>query len=95
MVAAMIHPTLPPISELQPHLDKLEANQGSVVLIAIEVPEVCNFSRVTVGWFSKGERDALRKALLKARAKRQSHQEGRGDLAAKESSEDSQPKAKA
>jgi D-arabinose 1-dehydrogenase-like Zn-dependent alcohol dehydrogenase len=34
-----------PISELQPHLERLEANPGSIVLLAIEKPQVCHFAR--------------------------------------------------
>lgn len=78
----MIVPTLPPTAELQPHLDRLERNPGSIILLAIEVPEVCNFARVTVGWFDAEERKALRAALERARKKRaQSHDVGAGDLA--------------
>ena len=66
----MIPATLPSISELQPQLAKLEANSGSVVIIAIEQPEVCKFTRTTWAWLSREERKALRSALAQARKRR-------------------------
>jgi hypothetical protein len=67
----MIPPRFPDPTELQPALDKLEGHPRSVVLLAIEQPEVCNFCRVTWGWFSAAERKALRRALAGCRTKRQ------------------------
>ena len=83
--------SLPTPEELRPSLDRLEANAGSIVLIVIEVPEICNFTRTMITWLSKQEREALRRALLKARAKRQSHDVDRGDLSASKSTHDSRP----
>jgi hypothetical protein len=40
----MIPPSLPSADDLQPLLDKLEANPGSVILIALDQPEVCNYA---------------------------------------------------
>ena len=75
----MINPILPTIEELRPQLDRLEANPGSVILLAIEQPEVCNFGRCTVAWLSWEERKTLRTALENARKKReQSHDVGAG-----------------
>ena len=62
----MIPPRFPDPTELQPLLEKLEAYPGSVVLLAIEQPEVCNFCRVTFD-----ERKALRRALEVCRRKRE------------------------
>ena len=67
----MIPPTWPSAAELQPALDKLEAHPGSLVLLAIEQPEVCNFCRVTFAWLSADERKALRRALEVCRRKRE------------------------
>ena len=67
----MIPPRFPDPTELQPLLEKLEAHPGSVVLLAIEQPEVCNFCRVTVAWLRADERKALRRALEACRRKRQ------------------------
>jgi hypothetical protein len=65
--------SLPSIEDLQPQFDRLEANPGSVVLLAIEQPGICNFARVTEGWFSKEERkrvqDSSRTRTQKARDK--------------------------
>jgi uncharacterized membrane protein len=49
---------------------KLEAAPGSVVLIAVEQPELCNFARCTAAWLSQEDRQALKTALEKARKKR-------------------------
>lgn len=46
----MILPILPTVEDLRPQLDRLEANPGSVILLAIEQPEVCNFARCTGAW---------------------------------------------
>ena len=68
----MIEPKLPTADDLKPSLEKLEANPGSVVLIAVELAEShCNFARCSWGWFSGQERKALRRALETARRKRQ------------------------
>ena len=61
---------LPTAEDLQPQLDRLEANPGSVILVAIEQPEVCNFARCTVAWLSREERKTLKIALENARQKR-------------------------
>jgi hypothetical protein len=74
----------PAISELQPQLEQLEANPGSVLLLAVEMAESqCNFCRVTWAWLSKQERRTLKSALERARKKRAAlRQEARGELAA-------------
>ena len=61
---------LPTPQELQPWIEKLEAAPGSVVLIAVEQPEVCNFARCTCAWLSREERQAIRRALEVCRRKR-------------------------
>ena len=66
----MIAPTLPSADELRPHLARLEATPGSVLLIAVELPGTQNFCRVTCGFFDAGERKALRAALARCRKKR-------------------------
>ena len=58
---------LPKVAGLQPQLDRLEANPDSVILLAIEQPEVCNFGGVTWAWLSKVERQTLKTALERAR----------------------------
>jgi hypothetical protein len=68
----MIPPSFPSAAELQPALEKLEGHPGSVVLVAIEQPEVCNFTRVTWSWLSREERKALKAGLERARQKRRS-----------------------
>jgi hypothetical protein len=51
--------------------------------VAIEIPEVCNFTRTAWAWISREERKALRRALEAARKKREkSHDVDRSDLAA-------------
>ena len=67
----MIPPVLPSGPELQPWLAKLETNEGSIVLIALESFRTRSDCRCTIGWFDATEKVALRKALLKAKAKRQ------------------------
>ena len=67
----MLAPTLPTLSELQPHLDKLNAHPGSIVLIAIETLETQNYPRIGVAWLSAAERKDLRAGLTKARKRRQ------------------------
>jgi uncharacterized membrane protein len=79
----MIPPKLPGPIELGPCLDQLARHPGSVILVAIEQPEVCNFTRTTSAWLSREERNALRRALEAARKKREkSHDVDRSDLAA-------------
>jgi hypothetical protein len=86
----VIPPTLPTTADLQSQLERLEANSGSVVIIAIEQPEVCNFTRCTWAWLSRTERQSLRAALEKARAKREAGAcAPRGDLAACSEGDDS------
>ena len=59
----------------------MESHPGSVVLIAVEQPEVCNFARCTAAWLSREERKTLKTALEKARKKRALlRQDARGDL---------------
>ena len=70
-MATMITPKLPGPAELAPYLEKLEAAPGSIVLVAIEVPEVCNYARATCAWLSKQEREAIRRALEVCRKKRE------------------------
>ena len=67
----MITPKLPGPTELGPHLQKLEAHPGSIILVAIEQPEICNFARTTVAWLSREERIAVRRALEIAKRKRE------------------------
>ena len=67
----MTPPKLPGPSELAPYLQKLEAHPGSIILVAIEVPEVCSFARTTCAWLSREERKALKLALERARKKRE------------------------
>ena len=58
---------LPNVADLQSHLDRLEANPGSVILLAIQMAEpCCNFTRCTCAWLSKAQRKALRLALERA-----------------------------
>ena len=72
---------LPTPQDLAPWIQKLEAVPGSVVLIAVEQPEVCNFARCTAAWLSREERKTLKTALEKARRKRALlRQEAGGDL---------------
>lgn len=79
----MIPPKLPGPTELGPRLQQLYRHPGSVILIAIEQPEVCNFTRTTFAWLSREERKALRTALERARKKREkSHDVDHSDLAA-------------
>lgn len=87
----MSAPRLPGPSELAPCLEQLQRHPGSVVLIAVEVPEVCNFARTTWAWISREERKALRRALESARKKREkSHDVDRSDLAAVSETNDSE-----
>ena len=44
---------LPTPQDLAPWIEKLEGHPGSVVLIAVEIPEVCNFARCTAAWLSR------------------------------------------
>jgi hypothetical protein len=67
----MIPPQLPGPTELGPCLEQLERHPGSVILVAIEQPEVCNFTRCTWAWISREERIALKLALERARRKRE------------------------
>jgi uncharacterized membrane protein len=79
----MIPPKLPGPIELSPCLEQLQRHPGSVILVAIEQPEVCNFTRTTWAWLSREERNALRRALEAARKKREkSHDVDRSDVAA-------------
>ena len=66
----MITPKLPGPAELAPWIEKLEAAPGSIVLVAIEVPEVCNFARATCVWLSREERKTLKAALERFRRNR-------------------------
>jgi hypothetical protein len=69
-MAVVIAPDLPNAEQLRPVLEKLEAHPGSLVLVAIEQPEVCNFCRVTWSWLLREERKALKAGLERARQKR-------------------------
>ena len=40
--------TLPTLDDLAPQLEKLQVNPGSVILIAIEQPKLCNVVRTEV-----------------------------------------------
>jgi hypothetical protein len=80
---------LPTPQELAPWIQKLETHSGSVVLIAVELPEVCNFARATCASLSREERQAVRRALERCHKQRQkSHDVDRGDIRATESSKD-------
>ena len=61
---------LPNVVDLQSHLDRLEADLGRVILLAIEQPEVCNFARCTGAGLNREERKTLKIALENARQKR-------------------------
>jgi hypothetical protein len=67
----MTSPLVPDLEALKPWLDRLEANEGSVVLIALESFQTRNDCRCTVGWFNADEKKALRSALIKCRKKRE------------------------
>jgi len=67
----MIPPKLPGPTELAPCVNQLERHPGSVILVAIEQPETCNFTRCTWAWLSGEERKALRRALEQCRRKRE------------------------
>jgi len=61
----MIPPRIPSTEDLQPLLDKLEANPGSMILLAIEWPRQSqNFAQVGTGWFDSDARARLRRALF-------------------------------
>ena len=82
---------LPAPHELAPWIEKLEAHPGSVVLIAVEQPEICNLARCTAAWLSREERTELRRALEVCRKQREkSHDAGRGDLGSVSASKDSE-----
>ena len=49
--------------QLPPLLDRLECNSGSIIVIAIKQPEVCNFTRCTAAWLSREERKTLKSPL--------------------------------
>lgn len=64
---------LPEIARQGSHLRKLLENPGSMLFCAIETPRGPQGPKVSYGWFSSREREALRKALLRvneARVKR-------------------------
>ena len=54
---------LPTPQDLAPWIEKPEGHPGSVVLIAVEQPETCNFAACTAAWLSREERKVLRRAL--------------------------------
>ena len=60
----MIEPQIPTAADIKEALDKLEGHRGSVVLIAIEQLEACNFTRTTWAWLSREERKALHRAIV-------------------------------
>jgi hypothetical protein len=79
----MIPPKLPGPTKLGPCLEQLQRHPGSVILVAIEIPEVCNFTRTTWAWLSREERKTLRRALEQCRRKREKPGDvDRSDLAA-------------
>jgi hypothetical protein len=60
----MIPPPLPTNEQLESYLAKLEANPGSVVLLAITYdPECQNYAELRVGWFNADARKRLHRAL--------------------------------
>jgi hypothetical protein len=67
----VIEPKIPTVAELKPWLSRLDANPGSVVLIALESFDTRNDCRVTIGWLSKEERQSLKAGLERARRRRQ------------------------
>jgi hypothetical protein len=71
----MLDPILPGLEQLKPWLSRLDANAGSVVLIALESFETRNDCRVTIGWLSKEERKSLKAGLERARRRRQDQKE--------------------
>ena len=68
MAAVIVN--LPTPQDLAPWIEKLEGNPGSVVLIAVEQPKVCNFARCTAVWLSREEGKTLKAAPEKARSRR-------------------------
>lgn len=89
----MIAPRLPSMQELQPLLDRLTAENGSCVIIALHWPrsasgqEFQNYAEVGTAFFTKDETDALRSALHRAKLKRK---DARHDLATPKQGDDSQ-----
>ena len=57
---------LPNVVDLQSHLDRLEADLGRVILLAIKQPEVCNFAHCTGAGLNREERKTLNIALENA-----------------------------
>ena len=70
----MIPPKLPTIADLREQLKKLEANPGSIVLIALESFETRNDCRVTTSWLSAEERKPEQPV---GRRDRETHRESR------------------
>lgn len=66
----VIPPTLPSLEELEPLLQKLAAQPGSIVLVAFESFQDRNDCRVSYAWLSAAERKVLRMALERARKRR-------------------------
>ena len=85
----MIPPELPTIEQLQSQLSRLEANPGSIILIAIEQPErCCNFTR-NMGMVVKRGRQSLKTGLQRTRERRAlSHDVGAGGLGMADERED-------
>lgn len=66
----MIPPTLPSLEELEPLLQKLALQPGSIVLVAFESFQDRNDCRVSYAWLSAAERRVLRTALERERKRR-------------------------
>jgi hypothetical protein len=60
---------------IRPYLEKLLANPGSMVFVALETPRAPEGPRVGKGWFSASERELLRKALEKINDRRRQAKE--------------------
>lgn len=54
---------------IEPYIDAMPADGGCVVLVIDARPDVRNFLTASVGVFTKRQRDVVRRAVIKARAK--------------------------
>jgi hypothetical protein len=66
----------PSQESLAPKLERLRAEQGSVILVAITANEF-GFLETSSGWFSASERESLKRALVKAKKARQAAAEAK------------------
>jgi len=67
----MIPLRLPTAEELAPALRKLESEPGSLVIISIQQLETQNYHDVQFAWFNHDDRNAIKRAVDRARSKRQ------------------------